>query len=140
MDNYPYWSDNWFATQAIKQRFDRLKEQVRDARTESAGDLRSVLGAIDQLEVDIGRTLLKVHAISELLVEKGAVTEEELAAKAEQIDSLDGQADGILHPSLFRTEAEQQHAPSPRSYLFELEKTTKTPHEFLAQLEEENED
>ncbi len=138
MDNFPYWADNWFATHEIKKRFDRLKKQVRDARTDSVGDLRSVLAAIDQLEVDIGRTLLKLHAVSDVLVEKGLVTSEELAEKARELDSLDGQSDGILSPSLFRTEEEQKRAPSPRAFLIELEVKTPSPKDFLAQLEDKD--
>jgi hypothetical protein len=65
MAEFPYWTDNWFATRAIKKKFDHLKEQVHDARAESVGDLRSIFSAIDQLEVDIGRTLLKLHAIAD---------------------------------------------------------------------------
>ena len=121
MVEFPYWTDNWFATRAIKSRFERLKEQVRDARAESAGDLRSILSAIDQLEVDIGRTLLKVHAIADVLEAKKLVTTEELAEKARELDSMDGEMDGILHPAVFRTEDEQNRVPSPRAFLFALE-------------------
>ena len=136
MADFSYWTENWFSPHAIMTRIDRLKQQVRDARADSASDLRSILAAIDQLEVDIGRTLLKVHAVSDLLVEKGVVTTEELAEKASELDELDGQSDGILHPSLFRTEAEETRAPSPRAFLIALEKDAISPKEFLAELEE----
>lgn len=138
MSEFPYWADNWFATREIKKQFGRLKDQVHDARMESAGDLRSILSAIDQLEVDVGRALLKVHAIADALEEKGLVTTDELAARARELDSMDGKMDGILHPSLFRTEEEQSRAPSPRAFLIALEKKAVGPREFLAQLEEDN--
>jgi hypothetical protein len=138
MDDFPYWADNWFATRSIKERFDRLKNEVRDSRTDSASDLRSILAAIDQLEVDIGRTLLKLHAVSELLVEKGVVKAEELTAKARELDSMDGETDGILHPSMFRTEEEQSRSPSPRAFLIALEQQSASPKDFLAELEEKD--
>jgi hypothetical protein len=139
MSEFPYWSDNWFATHAIKKQFGRLKDQIQDSRMESAGDLRSILSAIDQLEVDVGRALLKVHAIAAALEEKGLVATDELAAKARELDSMDGEMDGILHPSLFRTEEEQNRAPSPRAFLVALEKKAVGTKEFLAQLEQDDE-
>jgi hypothetical protein len=135
MVDYPYWADNWFATWAIKKQFDRVKHQVRDARMESAGDLRSILAAIDQLEVDVGRILLKLHAVVGVLEDKGIVDTQELAQKARELDCMDGQEDGILHPSLFRTEIEQSRTPSPRAFLIALEQGTVSPKEFLASLE-----
>jgi len=137
MSQYPYWADNWFATREIKRQFDRLKGQLRDARSDSAADLRSVLAAIDQLEVDVGRVLLKLHAVVDVLVDKGLVAADQLAAKAQELDGMDGQSDGILHPSLFRTPEEQARAPSPRAFLIALEKQTESPKEFLAQLEQD---
>lgn len=138
MSQFPYWADNWFATREIKRQFSRLKDQVHDARMESAGDLKSILSAIDQLEVDVGRALLKVHAIVDVLEEKGLVSTDELAAKARELDAMDGQMDGILHPSLFRTEDEKKRVPSPRAFLTALEEGTVSPKEFLAQLEEQD--
>ena len=135
MADFPYWADNWFATREIKKNFARLKDQVRDARRESAHDLRSIMSAIDQLEVDVGRALLKLHAIVEVLESKGILTTEELAAKAGELDAMDGNSDGILHPSLFRTQEERDRTPSPRAFLIQLEKESVTPSEFLAELE-----
>ncbi len=112
MAELPYWAQNWFATHEIKNRFQRLKHQVQDAREESASDLRSILSVIDQLEVDVGRALLKVQAIVDVLEQKGVVTTEELAAKANDLDALDGEMDGILHPAVFRTKQEQARTPS----------------------------
>ena len=138
MAEFPYWADNWFATREIKRQFGSLKDQVRDASVESAADLRTLLSAIDQVETDVGRALLKIHAIAEVLVEKGLVTSEDLAAKAQELDGLDGETDGVLHPSVFRTEAEQQRTLSPRAYLIAMEKEAVTPKEFLANLEAED--
>ena len=131
-----YWSDNWFRAHHIDKQVERLKKKVLDAREDSGADLRNILAAIDQLEVDIGRTLLKVQAIVHVLEEKGLVTTDELAAKAAELDEMDGKADGILHPAVFRTEEEHQRAPSPRAFLIALEKDTISPREFLADLEQ----
>ena len=140
MTELPYWAQNWFATHEIKNRFQKLKHQVQDAREESASDLRSILSVIDQLEVDVGRALLKVQAIVDVLEQKGVVTTEELAAKANDLDALDGEMDGILHPSVFRTKQEQARTPSPRAFLIAMEKETSTPKEFLARLEQKDDD
>ena len=135
MDNH-YWSENWFTHPVIKKNFHRLREEVSEARFESAEDLRYVLSIIHQFEKDLGRTLLKLQAVVDILVEKGIVNEEELAAKAQEVDSLDGESDGILHPSIFRTQQEHESVPSARAYLIGLEKDAVTPREFLASLED----
>ena len=137
MTESPYWSNNWFAQQELRRRLNGLRDKVQEAREESGADLRTVLGAIDQLEVDIGRALLKVHAITEILQEKGLVNEDELAEKAGELDLLDGDEDGILHPSVFRTEEEAQRAPSPRAFLISLEDKTLNPREFLGLLQDD---
>jgi hypothetical protein len=66
------------------------------------------------------------------------VTSEELAAKARELDGLDGETDGVLHPAVFRTEAEQRRTLSPRAYLIAMEKQATSPKEFLANLEAED--
>lgn len=138
MSHKVYWSDNWFRAHHIDKQIDRLKHKVLDARDDAGADLRSILAAIDQLEVDIGRTLLKVQAIVAVLEEKGLVATDELASKAAELDAIDGKQDGILHPAVFRTEEEQQRAPSPRAFLIALEKETVSPREFLAELEQQD--
>jgi hypothetical protein len=140
MAEFPYWADNWFATHQIKKNFANLRQRVTESRADSVADLRSVLESVDQLETDIGRTLLKLHALVDVLVEKGIVQNEELAAKARELDTLDGQQDGILHPAIFRTNAEQQKTPSTRVYLQRLEQQTVSPKEFLSQLESQTRD
>lgn len=131
-------SVDWMTFQRIEDNLARVKKQLRTAGMDSAADLRSVLTSIDQLEVDIGRTLLKLHALSEVLLRKGLVSEEELTAAAKDIDATDGEADGQLHPSLFRTEEENSRVPSPRAFLVALEKQdVLSPEQFFAKLERE---
>jgi hypothetical protein len=116
-----------------------VRKSLLDARRESGHDLRTVFSAIDQLEVDIGRVLLKVHSLVEILQEKGVVTRDELTAKARTLDELDGHADGVLHPMVFRTEEEKNASLSARAFLVELEKENiPSPKEFLAQLERQD--
>ena len=137
MDKH-YWSENWFAHHVIKKNFSRLREEVSEARFESADDLRYVLSIIHQLETDLGRALLKVHSIADLLVDKGLVTNEELAGKAAELDAMDGNTDGMLHPMVFRTDQEHEETPSTRAYLIWAEKSVIAPDEFLADLEQED--
>lgn len=140
MSTEPYWNENFFANAQIHRQFKRLRETVREAQFESASDLRTIFAAIEQVEVDVGRALLKVHALTEVLEEKGIVTSEELAQKADALDGLDGRDDGVLHPVLFRTEEERNRLLSPRAFLLAAEKTVETPTEFLARLENSDRD
>lgn len=140
MASQPYWSENFFANAQIHRQFKRLRERLREAEFESATDLRTIFAAIEQVELDVGRALLKLHALTEVLEEKGLVTGEELAQKADELDGLDGRDDGVLHPVLFRTEEEQNRLLSPRAFLLAAEKTVETPTEFLARLEQTESD
>ncbi len=87
----------------------------------------------------MGRVLLKLHALVEVLEQKGLVAADELLAKARELDAADGEQDGVLNPALFRTEEEQRRHVSPRAYLIELEKNAVSPKEFLANLEDRDE-
>ncbi|MCA9069669.1 MAG: hypothetical protein KDA84_12130 [Planctomycetaceae bacterium] len=136
MSSEPYWNENFFANAQIHRRFKRLRETVREAQFESASDLRTLMTAIEQVEIDVGRALLKLHALAEVLEEKGVINSDELAQKADELDGLDGREDGVLHPVLFRTEEEQNRLLSPRAFLLAAEKTVETPTEFLARLEQ----
>ena len=138
MNDNHYWSEDHFSRHRIHERFHSLRDEVRQARMDSGADMRTVYSLLDQLETDIGRVILKVHAISDVLLEKGVVTTEELSAKARDLDLLDGHSDGKIHPAVFRTEKEQNQILSPRAFLLGLEKEdVVTPKGFLAKLEEE---
>ncbi len=137
MDHNSYWVDDHFSTREVFKRLDQLKTRAGDVQTESGADLRSILLMIDQLETDIGRALLKLHAVCDMLLQKGLLTAEDLMEKAVELDASDGQEDGVLHPSLFRTPEEHNTTLSPRMFLIELEKSpsVKSPKEFLSELE-----
>ena len=131
-------NDEWFTTRQLHSRINEVRRSIVRGSIEKAGELRALHRAIDQLEIDLGRSLLKFHALIDVLTEKGLIDTEELTAMAREIDGLDGENDGILHPMLFRTEEERERCPPPAgSFLFELEKQpVASPHEFLAQLAE----
>ena len=138
MNDKHYWSEDHFARHRISEGFRKIRDEVRQTRMDNGADMRTVYSLLDQLETDIGRVLLKVHAISDVLLEKGVLNSAELAAKAKDLDLLDGESDGKIHPSVFRTEQEQDCILSPRAFLLHLEKEdVVTPRGFLAQLEED---
>lgn len=127
----------------VNRRIDELKHQVRrlkEARVGDGNDLRYIYDMLDQLEVDIGRSLLLLHSLAEVCVAKGLVTHEELNEEAERLDRLDGNLDGTLDVALFRTPQERQRTPSTKAMLHQLEKGHVSPQEFLADLEDEHRD
>lgn len=65
------------------------------------------------------------------------MTSDELAERAATLDELDGERDGALHPSVFRTEVERASSAPPRVFLAQLETgdPLQTTKEFLADLE-----
>ncbi len=112
-----------------------LKQRIREVRTAANKSDRSIYDTIDQLETDLGRAILKLHAIAAVLEEKGLVTNDELAAKESELDAADGKIDGVLHPSYFRTDAENNRQLSPHAFLNKLEKMDfPTPRDFLGTL------
>ena len=136
-----YWDErNWFTDAEIKKQFDFIRNQAVQVGDERSANLRYLLSSIDQLERDIGRGLLKVHAIVDVLIEKGIVTDEELADRATVLDQLDGERDGALNPSVFRTEIERTNTPPPRVFMAQLETgdPLQTTEEFLADLESQS--
>ena len=65
-----YWDErNWFTDAEIKKQFDFIRNQAVQVGDERSANLRYLLSSIDQLERDIGRGLLKVHAIVDVLIE-----------------------------------------------------------------------
>ncbi len=58
----------------------------------------SVQRRLDETESQLGRTMLAVEALFEILVEKGFVSSEELLARIDEIDLRDGKQDGKIGP------------------------------------------
>ena len=60
--------------------------------------VESVQQRLDETERQLGRTMLAVEALFEILVEKGLVTTAELFARIDEIDLRDGKMDGKISP------------------------------------------
>lgn len=68
-----YWDDrNWFTDGEIKKQLDFIRNQAVQVGDEGSANLRYLLSSIDQLERDIGRSLLKLHAVVDVLVDKAS--------------------------------------------------------------------
>ena len=101
----------------------------------ASADLRQ---RVDELEDDLGRATLIVHALAEACVRKGLLGREEIAAIVDEVDLLDGKADGKLDPAALRSPDEQRakRPPSAERHLHDLEsQETQSPGEFLSDLE-----
>lgn len=110
--------------------------KLRQFRLEDAGEFRGVYDAIDQLEIDLGRVMLKVHSLMEVCIDKGLVSNEELWRKSHEIDARDGEVNGQLPVSEFRTQEERSRSQSRRRSLHQLERTElASTSDFLADLE-----
>ncbi len=125
------------------QELNRMEDRVRQMRSSSARSDTNLRNRIDELEDDIGRLSLLTHALAEACVRKGVFNREEIAAVADELDLLDGRADGRLDPEALRGPGEQRSASSrsPQDHLHELEKREQqTPGQFLSDLEDRADD
>lgn len=95
-----------------------MRSQAKDPRNE-------LIDRIDQLEDDLGRTLLLVQTLAELCVAKGLLTREEIAKMADRVDRADGVKDGRLDPEMLRpkrtAEEERKAEVSPEEHHRNLE-------------------
>ena len=101
----------------------RRRRMERKARRAGAGQ-EMAEARLDEVEADLGRTVLLAMTVNQLLIQKGVLTQAEIDLVAQQVDLLDGVADGKLNPAFVRP----QTAAKP---------TTDTPEDFLQQLERE---
>jgi hypothetical protein len=113
-------------------RIDDHMRRIRSSSTRSAGDARE---RIEELEDDLGRLTLLVHAMAEACVRKGVLSRDEIMAVADEIDLLDGTADGKL--AVRDPDQQRETGPQrPEEHLRQLEKREhQTPGEFLSNLE-----
>ncbi len=100
----------------IDQRMRRWRERANDPRI-------ALVDRVRDLEDDLGRALLLLHALTETCIRAGVMTPEQLAEIAAELDSSDGVADGKLDPAALRPEREQSPEVSPEEYLRRLEQT-----------------
>ncbi|HYW79607.1 MAG TPA: hypothetical protein VE890_08520 [Thermoguttaceae bacterium] len=75
----------------------RLRHRDADAHTSE-----NTAARVEQLEGDLARAVLLIHALTEACLERGVFTREEIAQAAAEIDLLDGVADGKLDPATVR--------------------------------------
>ena len=74
-----------------RRRRDRAERRRRREHTQSVAGLES---RIDELEDELGQAILLLRSISELALDKGLVTSEELGGRLRTLDKADGVADG----------------------------------------------
>jgi hypothetical protein len=87
-NNYVKGRDSLYAS------LDRRRERLR-----KSADGISV-GQAEELLNDIGELKLAMATVINVLIAKGAVTEQELLAQAEVIDAMDGESDGQFSGSV----------------------------------------
>ncbi len=117
-------------------RIDERMRRIRSSNARSAGDARE---RIEELEDDLGRLSLLVHALAEACVRQGVLSREQITSIADEIDLLDGCADGKLAPSSLRDPDERRptRPQRPEEHLRQLEKGDhQSPGEFLSNLED----
>ncbi|MGI8981210.1 MAG: hypothetical protein ACR2FY_18440 [Pirellulaceae bacterium] len=99
---------------------DDLKQTQREASHARA----RATDTVETLQENLSRALLLVHSLTETLVRKGLVTRKEITAVADQLDMLDGRADGKLAPGTVAGTVKEPERPlSPQEFLGKLEKS-----------------
>jgi|GEM_PF-3816436 len=123
------------------QHIRELQQKISEVRQLATERDHGAYEAIEQLEMDVGRALLRLHSVIAVLMEKGVISQVEIDAKSQELDSLDGAIDGALHPSYFRTPEENSRQLTTGEFLQKLESMNiESPKQFLARLEDEESD
>ena len=91
---HDFWTAREFNKMDDAQRSSRKSARLR--RQRSATMNKQLEGRIDELEQDLGEAVLLLRTMSDLCVEKGVISAEEMMAKAEELDALDGVVDGRM--------------------------------------------
>jgi hypothetical protein len=84
------------------QELNRLDAAMERRRSRAAAERIDLRAHILEVEDDLARLALVVHALAETCLKKGVLTREEIAAMMAKVDLLDGVADGKLDPSVMR--------------------------------------
>lgn len=100
-----------------------LQDDVQQSRLRAISASRRSTQAEEAQAEAVARTALLVHSVVEVLVRKGIITREEIAAVAEEFDRLDGQADGKLAQSTAAEERPAERTLSPEEFLKDLERS-----------------
>ncbi len=113
-----YLFHDYFTARSLNQ-LDATAERRRRQASSQRIDIRS---RCSELEDDVGRLALLVHALAEACVRKGVLWREEIAAMVTEVDLLDGVADGKLDPAVLRPGDQQPKTPTrPEDFLRDLE-------------------
>ncbi|MDY0166503.1 MAG: hypothetical protein RBS80_08160 [Thermoguttaceae bacterium] len=91
-----------------KESFDARLERMRDART---APVIPDPERMEQLEDDLARTHLLIHALVEACLNKGVFTRQQLSEACARLDLLDGVADGKLDPAVLRPKKKKATRP-----------------------------
>jgi hypothetical protein len=132
-----YFLHDYFTAKEL-DRIDHNLRRLRSSRARSDSELRD---RIDELEDDLARLTLLVHAMAETCVRKGLLSRKEISRMADELDLLDGCADGKLDPGALpgARRRERTGPVSPEEHLRNLEKREpRSPGEFLSDLEDQH--
>lgn len=116
------WTRYLFHDFLTAREFNRMDEAAERRRRIGSAERTDIRRQCDDLEDDLGRMALLVHALTEACIRKGTVTREEIAAVAAEVDLLDGVQDGRLDPGALRGEDEPpKRSGRPEDFLRDLE-------------------
>jgi hypothetical protein len=91
---HDFWTAREFNRIDDQRRSGRRAER-RAARRHTA-EVRALEARVEELEGDLAEAALLLRTLSDLCVQKGLVSAEEVMARAEYLDGLDGVVDGRL--------------------------------------------
>jgi hypothetical protein len=86
----------------------KLDAKLRAVRHSGFSPERELRDRVEELEDDLGRALLLLHAVCEASLSKGLFTQSELDRFIEAIDVSDGRADGKLDPATQRPDDSEE--------------------------------
>jgi hypothetical protein len=112
-----YAISNYFAKEhgeLIDRRMRRWRERANDPRI-------ALVDRVRDLEDDLGRALLLLHALTETCLRAGVMSPEQLSQIAAELDKSDGVEDGRLDPATLRPEQDTPPDTSTEEYLRRLE-------------------
>lgn len=90
--------DFWTAREFNKMDDERRSRRKSTQRTRQrhVSETKVLESRVDELEQDLGEAVLLLRSMSDLCVQKGVISAEEMMAKAEELDALDGVVDGRM--------------------------------------------
>jgi hypothetical protein len=99
-----------------------IQDDVRENRHQAIAATRRSEESAAALAENVARTALLLHSLVETLVRKGLVAREEISAVFQELDLLDGQADGKLAQAPTAADNSPDRASTPEEFLRKLER------------------